>query len=206
MVDPWKVLLIEDNFDDRLIIRETLNGEKNLPERIPFALTEAETLRDDLDLLGSTCFDVVLLDLRLPDSVGLNTYRRVQAVAPGRPIIILTELRDSTSAMEAMSLGAQDYLVKSQLNLGILTRAIRFAVYRQRHLQEKQVLIDKLQHTLDEIKRLQGLVPICSRCKRVRSDEGYWRLVENYLEEHPDLELIHGLCPDCAEKIYVSDC
>ncbi|WP_136798992.1 MULTISPECIES: MASE3 domain-containing protein [Desulfosediminicola] len=67
---------------------------------------------------------------------------------------------------------------------------------------EKEHLINNLTHALEEIKTLQGLLPICSFCKNIRDDKGYWNNIESYLSVHADVEFSHGLCPDCAEKNY----
>jgi len=65
-----------------------------------------------------------------------------------------------------------------------------------------QILIDKLQKSLDEIKTLSGLLPICSACKKIRDDDGYWRQIEHYISEYTDARFSHGICPDCKEKLY----
>ena len=202
MESGWNILLIEDNFDDRLVLREKLQNEVPAWAAPVFRIAEAETLAEGLQAIESQPFDVVLLDLRLPDSVGLESYKLVSRKAPGTPVIILTEMRDSSKGLEAVRQGAQDYLIKSEVKPALLLRSIRYAMQREAHLQEKQEIIEQLQETLRDIKQLQGLVPICSRCKKVRTDGGYWKLVEDYLEQHPDIRLLHGLCPECAAKQY----
>jgi len=62
--------------------------------------------------------------------------------------------------------------------------------------------IDELNSALDEIKTLKGIVPICSHCKNVRDDQGYWQKVEKFVREHSEAEFSHGICPDCAKKHY----
>ncbi len=73
---------------------------------------------------------------------------------------------------------------------------------RKRTEAEKERLIENLTNALEEIKTLQGLLPICSICKHIRDDKGYWNSIETYFSEHAQLEFSHGLCPDCAEKHY----
>ena len=68
--------------------------------------------------------------------------------------------------------------------------------------QEKNKLIDELQQALTTIKKLQGILPICSSCKKIRSDEGQWTRLEFYISRHSDAEFSHGLCPDCAKTLY----
>jgi len=60
----------------------------------------------------------------------------------------------------------------------------------------------ELESTISEVKTLRGLLPICASCKKVRDDKGYWNQIDNYLEIHSEVEFSHGLCPDCAKKLY----
>jgi PAS domain S-box-containing protein len=68
--------------------------------------------------------------------------------------------------------------------------------------QDKAVLIEQLQASLSKIKKLSGLLPICSSCKKIRDDKGYWNQIESYIHEHSEAEFSHGLCPDCIDKLY----
>jgi len=61
---------------------------------------------------------------------------------------------------------------------------------------------DKLLNAIEEIKTLSGLLPICSSCKNIRDDKGYWTRIESYIEQHSDAEFSHGICPKCAKKLY----
>lgn len=67
---------------------------------------------------------------------------------------------------------------------------------------EKDKVSAELKKALSEIKTLQGIIPICSNCRKIRDDEGFWHLVEKYLQEHTDAEFSHGICPECMDKIY----
>jgi hypothetical protein len=67
---------------------------------------------------------------------------------------------------------------------------------------EKDSLIKQLQKAINEIKTLRGILPICSFCKKIRDDKGYWNQLESYIDEHSDADLSHGVCPDCAKKHY----
>jgi hypothetical protein len=68
--------------------------------------------------------------------------------------------------------------------------------------QEREELIRQLQKALAQVKTLTGLLPICSSCKRVRDDQGYWHQVESYVRDHSHAEFSHSICPDCAAKLY----
>lgn len=73
---------------------------------------------------------------------------------------------------------------------------------RKKAEEEKERIISELQSALNEIKTLSGLIPICSRCKKVRDDSGYWDSVETYIERHSETQFSHSLCPDCARELY----
>ena len=73
---------------------------------------------------------------------------------------------------------------------------------RKRVETERETLIEELQHAIDHIRTLKGILPICASCKKVRDDEGYWQQVESYLAEHTDVQFSHGICPDCIRRHY----
>jgi PAS domain S-box-containing protein len=68
--------------------------------------------------------------------------------------------------------------------------------------KEKEVLIAKLRETLSQVKQLSGLLPICASCKKIRDDKGYWNQIESYIKRHSEANFSHGLCPDCAKRLY----
>jgi hypothetical protein len=68
--------------------------------------------------------------------------------------------------------------------------------------EDKQKLLNKFQKALTQIKTLSGLLPICSVCKKIRDDKGYWQQVEGYIQKHTDAKFTHGVCPDCFPKLY----
>ncbi len=69
-------------------------------------------------------------------------------------------------------------------------------------MQKRDQLIKDLQQAMNEVKTLSGLLPMCSSCKKVRDDKGYWNQVDAYIRDHSDAEISHGLCPECSEKLY----
>jgi len=123
-----KILLIEDNPGDARLIREILqeiNGES-------LDLKWMEKLKDAIVCLKKEEFDIILTDLSLPDSQDLNTLHQLLAQAQARPIVILTGLNDMTFALKAVNEGAQDYLIKEDLNSFSLNRSIQYAIERQK--------------------------------------------------------------------------
>ncbi len=73
---------------------------------------------------------------------------------------------------------------------------------RKKAEKEREKVIGELQATLDEVKTLQGFIPICATCKSIRDDEGYWKQIEQYFQDHSDAQFSHSICPDCAKKLY----
>jgi len=129
------ILLIEDNPGDARLIREMLS-EVDL--RIT-DLVSVDRLSAGLAMLARQKVDLVLLDLSLPDSHGLDTCNMLRATIPEVPIIVLTGTDDMTLAVQAVRQGAQDYLVKGQFDSALLARVIRYAVERQYRLRQLQV-------------------------------------------------------------------
>lgn len=132
------VLLVEDDSDDTLLIRETLSEID--PSQLRLKIESTETLEAGLDRIAQGGIDVVLLDLTLPDSQGLETFVRIHSSAPAVPIIILTGYNNETFALDAVRQGAQDYLVKGSVNARMLTRVIRYGIERNRTQAELRSL------------------------------------------------------------------
>lgn len=125
---PTKILLIEDNPGDARLIREMLADAGGQG----FAIEWLSRLADGLERLDQGKIDLVLLDLGLPDSQGLDTFIKAHAQAPQVPFVVLTGLADETLALSAVGQGAQDYLVKGATDANALLRAIRYATERKR--------------------------------------------------------------------------
>src|SRR5688572_27912374 len=125
-----RVLLVEDIEDDALVIRESLS-------ETTLEIKRAERLSTALEQLAGGKFDAILLDLSLPDAQGLNTIGRVLGQARGVPIVVLTGLDDEEAAVKAVEQGAQDYLIKGQVDGHLLARSLRYAI--QRHQAEQRL-------------------------------------------------------------------
>ncbi len=133
---PIEILLVEDNPGDVRLFRE------NLSEAGPatYDLTCVGKLNDTIRCLDEERHDIVVLDLTLPDSQGINTFTSVRMHAPKVPVILLTSINDEDLAVKALQNGAQDYLVKGQVDGSILGRSIRFAIERHTVRQKEHHL------------------------------------------------------------------
>jgi signal transduction histidine kinase len=143
------VLLIEDNKGFAYFIRDVLTRQS----RGRFVLKESATLEQALDILKHEDVDVILLDLGLPDSVGFSTFVRTRAGAPHVPVIVLTVMDDDALAIRAMRQGAQDYLVKEQIDRNLLVRSIRYAMERAHIDRAVRTLSARLLRLQDEERR-----------------------------------------------------
>jgi signal transduction histidine kinase len=123
-----RILAVEDSVTDAHRLRAILN---DIPQ-FNFAIRHVCQLTDALTSLSETDYDVVLLDLLLPDSSGLETVDRVHAATPHTPIIVLTQIEDEVNAIEAVRRGAQDYLFKTRLDSPLVSRAIKYAMERKK--------------------------------------------------------------------------
>lgn len=121
------ILLIEDNPGDAVIFREKLNASD-----LDYKLATAKRMSEGLERIEQTDFDIILVDLSLPDTQGLEAVSKVRDAAPELPLIVLTGLDDAATAAEAKKLGAVDYLVKWYVDSVSLARYIRYAIAQYR--------------------------------------------------------------------------
>ena len=142
-----RVLLVEDNAGDARLVREHL---ADAPGAQGFTLEDCPTLAAAGAAFTRTPPDVVLLDLSLPDSFGLETLRRWQALAPTLPVIVLTGSDDEAMAVAAVREGAQDYLVKGTIDGNLLAQAIRYAIERKRGQEALRLINDDLERRVEE--------------------------------------------------------
>jgi len=196
----FKVLLIEDDTDDILLLKGMV--AESADHREIFEIETADRLSAGLGRLAQGGIDILLLDLGLPDSRGIDTLRTARTHVPEMTIVVLTGHVDSHVGLEALQQGAQDYQVKGLVNGPLLVRSMRYAIERKRLEQEKEALIRELKAALAEVKVLSGLLPICASCKKIRDDSGYWHQIEAYITAHSATQFSHGICPGCMEKLY----
>jgi signal transduction histidine kinase len=140
------VLLIEDDPEDVMLVGGSLR--EAFEPSCPFTLEHTAALQAGLDHLGKGDTDVLLLDLDLPDSQGLDTVVRVRERDSEVPIVVFTMHGDDDTALRVLKAGAQDFVVKSELNGSLLSRAIRYAIERQRARHESEQLQERLLQAL----------------------------------------------------------
>jgi CheY-like chemotaxis protein len=152
-----KILLVEDNPVNAKLIKKLLSISSNfsLAQGISFDVTWIETLKQTLQKLNQQNFDVILLDLMLPDSSGLGSLIKVKENAPQTPVIIQTGSEDETLIVKSFQLGADGYLKKQNLDTNLLIYAIRLAIEKQLYLSQLQE--NQLKQQQEEFQNLENL-------------------------------------------------
>ncbi len=138
------VLLVEDNLGDARLLREMLNEQSSHA----IELTHVASMSEAEKYLAEHAVDIILLDLGLPDAQGLRAVQRARAAGPGVTLVVLTGLDDESLASQAMQEGAQDYLIKGQIETRALLRALRYAVERKRMTQLQDEFVSTVSHEL----------------------------------------------------------
>lgn len=191
---PIRIIIVEDDFFVSEEIKRILEGSKY--EVIGTAFNGEEAVEMACDLAP----EVILMDIKMPHKDGLEASREIAEQCPV-PIVILTAY-DSVPLVEEASLaGVAAFLCKPP-NFAEMDRAITIARARFNDLQEICQLNNKLKKALAEIKTLKGIIPICSYCKNIRDDKGFWNQVDVYVKEHSNAEFSHGVCPECLKEHY----
>lgn len=191
------LLVVEDNPADAVLVREFL---ADLPGWT-YRLETAGTMAAALAFLAARDVDVVLLDLSLPDSTGIETVRTVIGKHPRVAIIVLTGLQDEQTALQSVRYGAQDYLDKRQLSPDVLRRSIAYALERKKALREKENLLADLATAMERIEMLQGMLPVCPCCKKIQAQDAQWYQAEEYFKIPFKLAAPPTVCPECLAHL-----
>lgn len=172
-------MLIEILKDDYAIIPAT-NGK--------VAIEKATASANDLE--------VVLLDILMPEMDGYEVCKKFKEdpKLSHIPIIFITAMSEAMDNARAFDVGGVDYITKP-FNPATVKARVKSHIQYQRTVYE-------LQDALKKVKLLSNLLPICSNCKKIRDDKGYWKQVEDYLAKHSEVRFTHSICPECCEELY----
>jgi sigma-B regulation protein RsbU (phosphoserine phosphatase) len=149
---------------------------------------------------------VAILDWMMPEMDGLEVCRiaRSTELALQPYLILLTGRSRPEDIIAGLKSGADDYLTKP-VDRGELEARLQVAsrvVALQERLSDRVL---ELEDALRNVRQLQGLLPICAYCKRIRDDKNYWSQVETYLADHSSVQFSHGICPTCLERVMQED-
>ena len=185
-----KILLVDDKEENLIALERSLDG-------MDVQAYRALSGNEGLALTLENDFALALVDVQMPEMDGFEMVSLLHGNSRTRhlPVIFVSAIySDEFYQVKGIESGAADFMVKP-LNVKILRGKVSvfLDLYKQRKALEK---------ALDEIKTLHGLLPICSYCKKIRDDNGYWSQLEEYFSQHSDLDFSHSICPECMEKHY----
>lgn len=168
-----------------------------------FEVISARDGEEGITKAGQCQPDLILLDVMMPGIDGFETCVRLKRDPLTRmiPVLFMTTMGSVQNKLEGFKAGGVDYIVKpfdgQELVARIDTHLTIGKLHRELEEQNRH-----LQQALDDIKKLQGIIPICSGCKKIRDDKGYWNQIETYIQEHSETEFSHSLCEECARRLY----
>ena len=187
-----KILIAEDDPSSRLLLQTTLEMWKY--DVIPTNNgTEAwNTFQDDEKP------DIAILDWMMPEMDGLDVCKKIreQTSLQHVYIILLTAKANKEDIVQGLKAGADDYMVKP-FNREELKARVTVGVRVIQLQSDLAKRVEELEEALSRVKLLQGLLPICSYCKKIRDDKNYWQQVEGYIAKHSEARFSHSVCPEC---------
>jgi CheY-like chemotaxis protein len=173
--DAFIILIVDDESKNIQLLGNLLTENHY---KVEFATNGQEAL----DWVEHKPFDLILLDIMMPGMDGYEVCKILKADLRRKhiPIIFLTAKSETEDIVKGFETGASDYVTKPFRKPELLARI------------KKEV----------ELKRLRGLIPICAGCKNIRSDDGSWKMIEEYITNHSAASFSHGMCPTCMDKFY----
>jgi phosphoserine phosphatase RsbU/P len=143
-----------------------------------------------------------ILDWIMPGMTGTEVCEAVRREPAGQShhLILLTSRDGRKDAIRGLESGANDYITKP-FDFGELQARVKVGARMIRLQDELAARVNELQAALDRVQQLQGLLPICAYCKKIRDDQNYWHQVEVYVSRHTNAQFSHGMCPECFEHV-----
>jgi len=183
MNEPQPYLLIVDDEPKNLQVLGTILKKRS------HIIAVATNGQQALDMIIKRKPDLILLDVMMPGLSGYETCQKLKEKKETKdiPVIFLTAKYQPEDIVKGFEVGAVDYVTKPFNTAELLARI-------KTHIE--------LKRAREEIKTLRGIIPICSSCKKIRDDKGYWQQVDAYLHSHTEALFSHGICPECAEVLY----
>src|SRR5262249_42837090 len=196
MDSAMQILIAEDDAISRRMLEATLSKWAYEPV---VTCNGREALKA---LEAKDCPRLAILDWMMPEMDGLEVCRRIRTATSRTPvyILLLTAKGAKQDIVTGLEAGADDYLAKpfDRNDLRARLRVGQRLVELQSSLAER---VRQLEDALAKVKQLQGLIPICCYCKKIRGDQNYWQQVEAYMTAHSEARFSHGICPECMNTV-----
>lgn len=196
-MEKLAILIVESNTTDSHLIKDYLC-------RAPLKagiIDRAESLHAALERLAMTAFDVILVNLMLSDSNGLETIRSIANAAPEAAIITISEGDSHALASKSVRFGAQDHLEKQHISPIMLHKSLHYAIERRTMLQEKEDVLNDLGTALEKLGSLENILPFCVNCRKIRNAAGQWLDLEEYINEQDRGGGNRLICPICRQDL-----
>lgn len=150
--------------------------------------------------------DLILMDVMMPEIDGFQACREIKKNDKTWeiPIIFITAKDKEDDTVQGFEAGGVDYIAKP-FNHRELKARISTHLELKNTKDKLKDKVKELQTALSEIKTLKGLLPICSHCKKIRDDNGYWEQIEEFIIDHSNADFSHSICPECAKNLYKID-
>lgn len=191
-----RALIAEDNATTRLLLESTLT------EWGYDVTATSDGVEAWHELQRDKAPELILLDWKMPGMDGIEVCRRLRQLPDARTahVILVTARGGKDDVVAGLEAGANDYITKpfEPSELRARLQAGARIVELQNNLADR---VRELEGALARVKQLQGLLPICAYCKKIRDDSNYWQQVEAYISSHSEVQFSHGICPDCHERL-----
>lgn len=206
-----KILVVDDSVPFlialEVILQEAGYTDIVMKESAPEAI---EFLRSPACRAPGSHVDIILMDVIMPGMDGLEAVRRLKSdnELQDIPIVMVSVEDEDMKIKQAFDAGAIDYIGKPIKKLELLARVrsiLRLKEetdHRKAHERELEKTVDQLRKAISDLKTLSGLLPICSYCKKIRDDKGYWQQVDSYITDHSAAGFSHSICPECLKEHY----
>ena len=189
------IMVVEDEYIVAADLKERL---ETMGYQVGFMVQSGQ---DAIDCIEMKTPDLIIMDIVLSGEMdGIETSMAIKQ-KKSIPVVFLTA-HATESILDRAKLSEPFGYVLKPFKDRELQAVIEMALYKANMSQKLRDSNSLLKKALSEVTALSGMLPICSTCKKIRDDEGYWHQVEMYFQEHTDAKFSHSICPDCAEKLY----
>jgi DNA-binding response OmpR family regulator len=176
-----RILVVEDEFSSRELLEVLLGLDGH-------EVVTACNGEEAWNVFQTQQFSVVISDWLMPETDGLELCRRIRAYQSGRYcyVMLLTALKGKANYLEAMHAGADDFVSKP---------------YDQDELRARLLVAERVAGLQDRVKHLEGVLPTCMYCKKIRDERKNWVNIEQYISQRTEASFTHGVCPDCYREV-----
>jgi len=204
-----KILIVDDDEDIRFLLKSYLesDGYNDIltvaSAKEAFDMLEKEGANIQKENGREDPVDLILMDIIMHGIDGVEACRQIKGNVRLKdiPVIMVTSMKKVDYLKSAFDAGVADFVTKPVNRIELAAR-VRSILALKAEMDKRKAREEELEKALGEIKVLSGLLPICSHCKKIRNDEGYWQHIEKYISDHSNANFTHGICNECLHQFY----